>query len=76
VPVAAGELTTPAVHATSTLVAGDAVIVATELMAAAVASTLAGHVVDVMIGLPESVFIVTSPFVAHTTLPSQFLAMA
>jgi hypothetical protein len=33
-------------------------------------------IVMALLGLPESVFIVTSPFVAHTTLPSQFLAMA
>ena len=33
-------------------------------------------IVMALLGLPESVFIVTSPFLAHTTLPSQFLAMA
>jgi uncharacterized iron-regulated membrane protein len=33
-------------------------------------------IVMALLGLPESVFIVTSPFVAHNTLPSQFLAMA
>ena len=58
------------------LVAADAVVVATALMAAAIASTLGGHVVDVMVGFPESLFSVTALVEEHTAPPSQFLAIA
>jgi len=76
VPVAAGLLSVPAVHVTSMLVSWERAVVATALMVAAVASTLGGHVVDVMVGFPESLFSVTALVEEHTALPSQFLAIA
>ena len=76
VPWAFGVLSAPAVHKTSMLVGSNPAVSATEPMVGAVALTVAGHVVDVMVGNPASWFNVTVLFSEQTALPSQFFAIA